>query len=137
MITKRQIEYSCTTMPLSSTNMPKQSSSFVSISSPSQLQTHDKPIFGVIVAHSFTQSKYFWAVVEQFRTAEYDSDVVCINQLRVVYTGHLEEGPSAWTGLRLQQDTTLKNFVQMGAIGFCPLAFVWQKAPQLLIGMSW
>ena len=77
-ITKRRIEYSCMNMPLSQSNMPKQSSSFVSISIPSQLRTHDKPIFGVIVtifSHSFAQSKYFWAVVEQFTTARYDSEL--------------------------------------------------------------
>ena len=63
-------------MLLSPTDMPKQSS-FVVISSPFQLQTHDKPVFGVVAcfSHSFAQSKYFWAVVEQFRTAEYDSEL--------------------------------------------------------------
>lgn len=41
------------------------------------LRTHDNPIFGVIVAfsHSFAQSKYFWAVVEQFTTAKYDNEL--------------------------------------------------------------
>ena len=59
-ITNQQIEYSCTNMSLSSSNLPKQSSSFVFIANPSQLHTDEMPIFGVIVSlfsHSYVQCK--------------------------------------------------------------------------------
>ena len=74
-VTNRKIEYSCTNLPISSSSVPKQSSSFVSRS---RLHTDEKPVFGVIVAlfsHSFAQCNYFWAVIQHFTTVMYDREL--------------------------------------------------------------
>ena len=63
-ITNRQIEYSCTSMPLLSSSIPKQSSSFVFISNP----TDEKPIFGVIVrlfSHNANIFGQIWNSLQQ------------------------------------------------------------------------
>lgn len=80
--TNRLIEYSCTSLSSLPKHVPKQSSSFVWILSHNPV----KPQFGCIVAlfsHTFAQTTYFWAVVEQFTTSEYDSDLkmwhVCVD----------------------------------------------------------
>ena len=75
-ITNRLIEYSCTSTPIISSNMPKQSSSFVSLSSPNRT----KPQFGCVISlfgHNFAQRNHFWAIVQQFTDQSYDNEFIC------------------------------------------------------------
>ena len=73
-ITNRLIEYSCINTPIVLSNVPKQSSSFVSFHSPNQTN----PQFGCVISlfrHTFAQSNYFWAIVQQFAAPAYDSEL--------------------------------------------------------------
>ena len=61
-------------MPIVSSNVPKQSSSFVSFHTPDQTT----PQFGCVISlfrHTFAQRNYFWAIVHQFQAPAYDSEL--------------------------------------------------------------
>ena len=81
--TNRLIEYSSTDVELIPHNIPKQSSSFVTINAADE---RSKPLFGVVVklfSHSFAQNTFYWAVIQQFAEPVFDSELkmwhVCVD----------------------------------------------------------
>ena len=73
-ITNRAVEYSCIKVPVLPSEIPKQSSSFVLVSSDS----HTIPLFGAVTSlfvHTFAKKSYFWALVHQFPTPVYDHEL--------------------------------------------------------------
>ena len=74
-ITNRAVEYSCIKVPVLPSEISKQSSSFVLVSSDS----HTIPLFGAVTSLLILCTplprSYFWALVHQFPTPVYDHEL--------------------------------------------------------------
>lgn len=86
-VTNRLIEYSCINVTIVSSNVPKQSSSFVSFHSPDQTT----PQFGCVISlfrHTLAQRNYFWT---SFKPQHMTVNLICHMCPCRTYMYHLDK----------------------------------------------